>query len=723
MSSQISLLEIIESEGKGTAPAPATKETAVAGVAGYENPFMPYDYEMHKEVRKALRNGELTLDGYRAAWDAAKRSKSVLEKVFKKMTIKQLKPIANSYHARKKAEYVEEAVNSVLDFFTAPHKSNFIAWTHGQETREEAVEKMVLEVTAEDLAAYAAKIAEHAAAVVQQLTDPQTLQDFNKFRHVRGDDAMSYEQWVRYDSLVYASQQEEVKRLRYLSSHVEKLDIGTELTVEKSWHDKKEVDIWLVKLGERIPRDEFREARQKASRWGGYYSRYSGAFVFWNEEDAAGFAGLQDGDGDITARLERIAERKAERAADRLQQYATRNIDAASRDMNRERLTNTVRRVRMARSAIADAAYEKAIGETVEAIANSMEDGTAGALQGVQYVTQIVDLYKLLRTAWGDACTAENGRYTPLEARRKIRRSDIMYAKFPKPFVNRDTVEKLLRDVKGRKGTRGKSSVLQALIDKAKQEDHHHFRVMNARVADTVLELVALCRIKRVKDDMYAAFATYKRLKALGIINVYTLRHTLREFLEYAIPPQQRNAIQEAEWDLVGKRIDGFVPTPAELADAMVARAELANGMFVWEPEAGSGNICEAVRRYGVDVELEACEVSYELRNLLKMKGIPVVGFDMLEHTPERPYDAILMNPPFEDGQDIKHIMHAYKQLKEGGVLVAIAGEGAFGSRKPCVTFKGWLDALGADIEKLPRDTFYESGTTVASRLITIWKE
>jgi len=34
------------------------------------------------------------------------------------------------------------------------------------------------------------------------------------------------------------------------------------------------------------------------------------------------------------------------------------------------------------------------------------------------------------------------------------------------------------------------------------------------------------------------------------------------------------------------------------------------------------------------------------------------------------------MNPPFENGADIKHIQHAMKMLKPGGRLVAICANG-----------------------------------------------
>ena len=51
-------------------------------------------------------------------------------------------------------------------------------------------------------------------------------------------------------------------------------------------------------------------------------------------------------------------------------------------------------------------------------------------------------------------------------------------------------------------------------------------------------------------------------------------------------------------------------------------------------------------------------------------------GFDDAEHinflSTTHKYDVIIMNPPFENHQDIEHVQHAYSLLKPGGRLVAI---------------------------------------------------
>ena len=72
--------------------------------------------------------------------------------------------------------------------------------------------------------------------------------------------------------------------------------------------------------------------------------------------------------------------------------------------------------------------------------------------------------------------------------------------------------------------------------------------------------------------------------------------------------------------------------------------------------------------------------------------------------------DAVVMNPPFRDGADIKHILHARTFLKPGGRLVAIC---ARGPRQV-----GKLFPLCATWDELPAGTF--DGTGVRTVLLTM---
>ncbi|MGH6780979.1 MAG: hypothetical protein ACREB5_02595, partial [Sphingomonadaceae bacterium] len=168
-------------------------------------------------------------------------------------------------------------------------------------------------------------------------------------------------------------------------------------------------------------------------------------------------------------------------------------------------------------------------------------------------------------------------------------------------------------------------------------------------------------------------------------------------------------------------KIPGFFPTPDVIVDHVVAEARLPDGpCLILEPEAGSGAICDGVKRHAPEAMIEAYEVNGRLRDVLQMKGINLVGSDFMLAMPEPRYERVLMNPPFENSQDIEHVRHAFKFLKPGGRLIAIMSPGPFFRQDRRATeFREWLRALGGDHEKLPDGAFKESGTGVGTVLVT----
>src|SRR5690606_17755071 len=87
-------------------------------------------------------------------------------------------------------------------------------------------------------------------------------------------------------------------------------------------------------------------------------------------------------------------------------------------------------------------------------------------------------------------------------------------------------------------------------------------------------------------------------------------------------------------------------------------------------------------------------------------------------------YDRILINPPFEQLQDIDHIRHSYDVfLKAGGRLVAVCSAGAFfNSCKKAQSFRDWFEGLGGEVEDLPEGSFKASGTNVNTKIVIIDK-
>jgi hypothetical protein len=185
----------------------------------------------------------------------------------------------------------------------------------------------------------------------------------------------------------------------------------------------------------------------------------------------------------------------------------------------------------------------------------------------------------------------------------------------------------------------------------------------------------------------------------------------------------QADRIADAERALVGLKIPGFFPTPTPVVHRLLELADIVAGDRVLEPSAGKGNIADGVRQACPDTQLHACEIQSSLREILKLKGYALVGSNFLDLEPDSSYDTVVMNPPFENFQDIQHVRHAYNFLKPGGRLVAVMGEGAFFRQDTIAAeFRTWLANSGGYEERLPEGSFKASGTGVAARIVVIDK-
>ena len=172
-------------------------------------------------------------------------------------------------------------------------------------------------------------------------------------------------------------------------------------------------------------------------------------------------------------------------------------------------------------------------------------------------------------------------------------------------------------------------------------------------------------------------------------------------------------------------KIAGYFPTPAAVVADMLDAAQIQDGDKILEPSAGSGAIMDAVKSAYPDNELWGYEWNAALFEILQLKGHLSLDENFLQSCPVGPtFQKVLMNPPFEKGQDIEHVQHAYKNhLIHGGRLVAITGPGwQFKQDKKSVEFREWLDTKNHRVRELPAGTFKESGTNVNSLMLIIGK-
>jgi len=171
--------------------------------------------------------------------------------------------------------------------------------------------------------------------------------------------------------------------------------------------------------------------------------------------------------------------------------------------------------------------------------------------------------------------------------------------------------------------------------------------------------------------------------------------------------------------------IPGFFPTPAAVVEIMLRCARIERGMRICEPEAGSGNIADAITRQYSNIDLEVVEINYSLRELLTLKGYNLIADDFLQISRAEvgEFDRIIMNPPFENLSDVSHVRHAYEMLAPNGILVSVmAPSFEYRNDRKSTEFRAWLDSVNATWENLPDGSFKSSGTGVSTRLLVIEK-
>lgn len=164
-----------------------------------------------------------------------------------------------------------------------------------------------------------------------------------------------------------------------------------------------------------------------------------------------------------------------------------------------------------------------------------------------------------------------------------------------------------------------------------------------------------------------------------------------------------------------------FFETSLKLSLHLIDLAALKPEMTVLEPSAGHGAIADEVSAKGCHVTcIELFDKNYEV---LKATGHKVWNVDFLTQTvlDEQKFDRVIMNPPFSKRRDIHHILHAFKYLKTGGKLVAVASRSvAFRDDKMGRDFREFVAQHNGTITDLPDGSFKDAGTMVSTSVVTM---
>ncbi|MCY0985775.1 class I SAM-dependent methyltransferase [Nannocystis sp. ILAH1] len=399
-------------------------------------------------------------------------------------------------------------------------------------------------------------------------------------------------------------------------------------------------------------------------------------------------------------------------AASKLRAAADTLHGRAEQELRRPRNTNTPRRAGIAAGIDQSARYQQAVADSMRRVADAVERGAAPHLHGVSSRTH-VELLRGVLARLIPPREEQRGRLLTGE--------DVARAKYPWPDPWPDHYLGSLMKLEGERGLKDLAGKFRRLFQHA--DNRQSYALTDPRLIREFEELgEKVAKLdpwmsKRIKDEV----ADFHRVQRMGLDTPEKFRAALGEFLSCCYGrPQQEDPIKAAERALVGVRFPGFVPTPADLADEVVALAGLRPGMRVLEPSAGSGALAEAIQRAQPAVELDVIERQESLRDLLAAKGFRLIGRDFLEHD-QGGYDAIIQNPPFEDNQDVAHVRHAFTLLKPGGVLVSIMSKGPFFRQGKIETeFVRWLESMGGTWRDNDEGAFLKSSRPTNVATVTV---
>lgn len=178
--------------------------------------------------------------------------------------------------------------------------------------------------------------------------------------------------------------------------------------------------------------------------------------------------------------------------------------------------------------------------------------------------------------------------------------------------------------------------------------------------------------------------AKKKKADRLGITSkevAEKMRELIKDRMVVNVSPEEmkERELKKAIDDVRAMKIPGFFPTPKELIHKMFdyARMNRDDAEYFLEPSAGIGSICDEIKSERPDAQIVCCEINPDLEKILEMKGYTVESADIFSLAALQSFDRIIMNPPFERGQDMEHIRHCFNNhLEEGGILVSVASTG-----------------------------------------------
>lgn len=151
----------------------------------------------------------------------------------------------------------------------------------------------------------------------------------------------------------------------------------------------------------------------------------------------------------------------------------------------------------------------------------------------------------------------------------------------------------------------------------------------------------------------------------------------------------------------------GYFPTPQPIVDRLLDLAEIEPGCELLEPSAGREAIAKAAFSRGAVVD--CVEVDVDRAEHIRSAGYArkVFTADFLGIKVERRYQRAVLNPPFSNRQDVRHVERALRFVQPGGLVVAVMSANlTYLSDQLTKDFQARVREARGIITELPHDAF-----------------
>lgn len=180
---------------------------------------------------------------------------------------------------------------------------------------------------------------------------------------------------------------------------------------------------------------------------------------------------------------------------------------------------------------------------------------------------------------------------------------------------------------------------------------------------------------------------------------------------------------------------DAFFPTPVKVVDKMIKTANLKPDSIMLESSAGTGRILDEAKKVINSIDnFVVIEMNGERQRILRDKGYKVDFNGTFEDSLNdsetlkkiKNCDKVVINPPFKNDSDVKHLLISYMFCADNADVVSILQENSlYYDRQIHRVFKEFLSLIGKDayeVVSLPAGSFKDELTTVDTVIFHIKK-